>query len=88
MIIRINSIKYLNFVMAVLLCVVGTGVLGIPYTVKRMPYVLTTLVCDLVSAGKLSDLCEVQYKSVSESCSASTGFVEISSVIVMLNLCV
>jgi hypothetical protein len=87
-IIRINSIKYLNFVMALLVCVAGTGVLGIPDTVKRMPYVMTALVCDLVSAAKLSDLCEVQYKSVSESCSASTGFVEISSVIVVLNLCV
>jgi hypothetical protein len=47
----------------------------------------TTFVCDLVSADKLSDFCEV-YKSVLESCSASVGFVEISSVIVMLNLCV
>jgi len=52
------------------------------------PYVETTFVCDLVSADKLSDFCEVWYKSVLESCSASVGFVEISSVIVVLNLCV
>jgi len=48
----------------------------------------TTFVFDLVSADKLPDFCEVQYRSVLESCSASLGFVEIRSVIVVLNLCV
>jgi len=48
----------------------------------------TTFVFDLVSADKLSDFCEVQYRSVLESCLASVGFIEISSVIVMINLCV
>jgi len=48
----------------------------------------TVFVCDLVSADKLSDFCEVWYKSVLERCSASVGFVEISSVIVIINLCV
>jgi hypothetical protein len=43
----------------------------------------TTLVCDLVSAGKLSSFCEVRYKSVLERCSASIGFVEIRSVIIL-----
>jgi hypothetical protein len=48
----------------------------------------TIFVCDLVSADKLSGFCEVWYKSVLERCSASVGFVEISSVIVIINLCV
>ena len=48
----------------------------------------TAFVCDLVSAFKLSDFCEVRYRSVLESCSASVGFVGIRSVIVVHNLCV
>ena len=48
----------------------------------------TSFVFDLVSADKLLHFFEVQYRSVLESCSASVGFVEINSVIVVLNLCV
>lgn len=47
----------------------------------------TTFVCDFVSAGKLSGVCEVRYKNVLGS-STSVVFVEMSSVIFLLNLCV